>query len=64
MVDWLYPGYANRQKREDIENGELLLQIASHLANGSKHFEVEARKHKFVEDATRRDGGFDPDGFD
>jgi hypothetical protein len=64
ILDWVYPGNVNQQKRQDIENDELLLQIASHLANGSKHFELNDRRHKSVEDVIRHEGGFDLEAFD
>jgi hypothetical protein len=57
------PGKCQPAKTPDIENGELLLQIASHLPNGSKHFELNAPKHKSVDDAQRRDGPFDNSAF-
>jgi hypothetical protein len=64
MLDWIHPGYANKKTRQGIENGELLLQIASDLADGSKHFVLEAKKHKSVDDATRQDRAFGDDAFD
>jgi hypothetical protein len=42
LLDWLYPGYTNKHRRAKIENDAMLLQVASHLANGSKHFEATA----------------------
>ena len=48
MVDWLYPGYENTKKRTEIRDSEVLLQVTSHLANGTKHFQVQAKHHKSV----------------
>lgn len=42
MLDWLYPDSGdagNRKKRKDIYEGEPLLQVCAHIANGAKHFE-------------------------
>lgn len=48
LIDWLYPGQANRANRTKVRKSELLLQICSHIANGAKHFEVEAKHHQSV----------------
>jgi hypothetical protein len=37
-----------------------LLRITSHLANGGKHFEAKASKHRSVV-STKKDGYVDPD---
>jgi hypothetical protein len=57
MKDWVFPGKANRKNRENIEKSSSLLQICSHIANGAKHFEVEARHHNSVAD-TKKTGGY------
>jgi len=49
MIDWVLPGEANRQQRRDLRSKQILLQIASHIANGSKHFITEARHHHSVQ---------------
>lgn len=48
MLDWVYPGNANRGKRTAERNSEILLQVCSHLAAGAKHFTVEAKHHNSV----------------
>lgn len=48
LLDWLHPGQANREKRTKARKSELLLQICSHIANGAKHFEAEAKHHQSV----------------
>ena len=63
MLDWLHPGVANRHKRDEIEKNSMLLQVASHLANGSKHFEATARKHQSVYETVKREGPFQADAF-
>lgn len=57
MKDWLYPGKANKKAREDLENSSILLQVCSHVANGAKHFQVEAKHHSSVID-TAKTGGY------
>ena len=65
MLDWLYPGRANKKNREAIRDKEIVLQVCSHLANGAKHFQVEAKHHKSVQKAQRTDyfGGAMPRGY-
>jgi hypothetical protein len=63
LLDWLYPGNTNKHRRAKIENDAMLLQVASHLANGSKHFEATAPKHKSVERAVSRPGPFQMGAF-
>jgi hypothetical protein len=60
LLDWLYPGKANRSKREQVRASSELLQICSHIANGAKHFEVEAKHHQSVSDSGRSGGMFPP----
>ncbi len=45
MLDWLYPGKANDTKRSEARKLPLLA-LVSHIANGSKHFMAEAKRHK------------------
>ena len=63
MLDWLHPGVAGRNRRKGIEANSVLLQVASHLANGSKHFEATASRHKSVEKTVTRPGAFQADAF-
>jgi hypothetical protein len=53
MKDWIYPGKANKTNRENIEKAFPLLQVCSHVANGAKHFQVEAKHHKSVLDTQK-----------
>jgi hypothetical protein len=48
MLDWLYPGNPNKNTREALRNAELLLQVVSHLASKSKHFDQLAAHHRSV----------------
>ncbi len=64
MLDWEYPGNANRKKRENMRDDELL-QVCSHLATGAKHFIPEAKHHKSVKNSRKvgyYDGGALPKG--
>ena len=54
MLDWQYPGYANKTLREKLRNNKIILQICSHLANGAKHFAVQAKHHKSVSDTAKK----------
>jgi len=62
MKDWLYPGKSNKSARESLEASSVLLQVCSHVANGAKHFQVEAKHHRSVGD-TARSGGFWGSGY-
>jgi hypothetical protein len=62
ILDWLYPKKANKKKREKERDNSILLQICSHVANGSKHFEVEDPRHQSVSDTTHT-GGYWPKGY-
>ena len=48
MLDWLYPGAANRKRREDAKRDDVLLQLVSHIANGAKHFEQLSAHHRSI----------------
>jgi hypothetical protein len=50
MVDWLHPGNENkdREQRKEFRKSEVLLQVTSHLANGAKHFQAQAKHHQSV----------------
>lgn len=56
MPDWIYPKREKKQERETLKNSEIILRICSHLANGAKHFEVEAKHHDTVQSSGRRRG--------
>lgn len=44
LLDWLYPGRGNRQKRQGICDGSNLLRICEKIAVGAKHYTVENHK--------------------
>ncbi len=48
IIDWLHP--TDKKAREKIRSSSPLLRITSHIANGAKHFEAKASKHRSVED--------------
>ena len=50
ILDWKYPGRANKSNRKKLRDAEVLLQVTSHLASGAKHFDVEAKHHTSVKD--------------
>lgn len=54
MLDWVYPGFANKGKRQAERDSSVLLQICSHLASGAKHFLAEAKHHDSVKESGRR----------
>jgi hypothetical protein len=57
MKGWIFPGKSNKSVREDLEKSSILLQVCSHVANGSKHFQVEAKHHRSVV-GTAKTGGY------
>ena len=59
LIDWHLPGNSkiDKENRDKFEQQEILLQICSHLANGSKHFEATAAKHQSVQ-GTGTERGF------
>ncbi len=61
ILDWKYPGRANKSNREKLRNAEVRLQVTSHLASGAKHFDVEAKHHTSVKDTGRV--GYWPEGY-
>src|SRR5262245_38256943 len=63
MVDWLYPGDGNCTKREQERGRNVLLQVCSHIASGSKHFQATAKHHTSVKDATVEQRGAWPGTF-
>jgi hypothetical protein len=46
-----------------MRQSSVLLQTCSHLANGAKHFEVEAKHHKSVNDTVKQEHYFPPGYF-
>jgi len=62
IVDWLHP--TDEPARRKLRSGPLL-RIASHLANGSKHFEATAKHHRSVAGTEKfrsvEEGYVDPD---
>ena len=58
MLDWLHPG--DNAKRKQMESNSALLQVISHLANGSKHFKATHPQHVSVKDTRVNRGAFDP----
>jgi hypothetical protein len=65
LLDWVYPGDANKQQRTQARQNEILLEVCSHIATGAKHFKVEAKQHKSVSDTERmtRRGGYFPSAY-
>ncbi len=63
MVDWVLPGYANSQARAELRRSSPLLQVISHIANGSKHFVAEAKHHEHVQRVDAPPGAFDSKAF-
>jgi hypothetical protein len=58
LLDWQYPGDANKLHRTNARKSELLLQIASHIASGGKHFIVEGKHHTSVACTRNQQGWF------
>ena len=48
MLDWIHPGPTNRRVREDARNGDVLLQLVPHIANGAKHFDHLRAHHRSI----------------
>lgn len=63
MLDWVLPGHANREAREGLRQGSVLLQVVSHVASGAKHFVAEARHHQSVQHADAVPATFDRNAF-
>jgi hypothetical protein len=61
MLDWLHPGDSNKATRKQMESDNNILQVVSHLANGSKHFQVT--RHHAVKETIIHEGAFDPNVF-
>jgi hypothetical protein len=56
MLDWVHPNDWVRQKTE--RQCDPLLEVCSHLANGSKHFQATNRRHRSVDDTQQHGGAF------
>ena len=64
MVDWVLPGYSNKKAQDDLRSSSPILQAVSHIANGSKHFVTEAKRHHHVQHVDAPPGAFDARAFD
>jgi hypothetical protein len=60
MRDWVLPGNKNGAAREALGKDNVILRLVSHLANGSKYFQAEDKRHRSVEDV-QEDGYADAD---
>ncbi len=60
MLDWVHPNDPAGQKTE--RQSAPLLEVCSHLANGSKHFQATNPRHRSVGD-TKLHGGAFSSGF-
>jgi hypothetical protein len=65
VLDWVQPGRAKAASdaRRQLERGNLLLQILSHIANGSKHFVAEDNRHQHVTHVDIAPPAFQPSVF-
>ena len=55
LVDWYLPNDDKAQKA--LRDGEVLLQVVSHIASGAKHFRATRKQHNSVEDLRRKQYG-------
>ncbi|MGC1272210.1 MAG: hypothetical protein WBC44_00780 [Planctomycetaceae bacterium] len=53
LPDWYYPGNEHKRDRKRLREENAILAICSHVANGAKHFRVEASHHQSVREVTR-----------
>jgi hypothetical protein len=60
LPDWLSPGHDQpaRDRRSEMRDRDILLQVCDHIANGSKHFQATATRHESVSRTERHYGGF------
>jgi len=63
MVDWVLPGFAQKHAQAALRASNAVLQVVSHIANGSKHFIAEARHHQHVQHVDAPPPAFQPDAF-
>lgn len=64
LVDWYLPNDKHAQRA--LREGEPLLQVVSHIANGVKHFRATAPQHTSVADVHRKhcaDEGYVETGY-
>ncbi len=61
LLDWLYPN--DKKKRDTEREGNILLQVCSHIANGAKHFKATAKRHTSVKDTMVSAAAFQPNAF-
>jgi len=61
MLDWLHPNEAAARKAE--EEGNVLLQVCSHIANGAKHFQATANTILPSQTCTRKRAHFSATPF-
>jgi len=62
MLDWIYPGRNNYEKRNKIKKKNTYLRITSDLATGAKHFSELDKSHDAV-DKTAVSVGYFPRGY-
>jgi hypothetical protein len=48
MADWVLPGRANEAARRRLRDSSILLEVTSHIANGSKHLIADKPHHRSV----------------
>ncbi|MBA4066098.1 MAG: hypothetical protein C0501_20740 [Isosphaera sp.] len=56
MLDWVYPD--DPDARAAARQSDPLLEVCSHLANGSKHFRATHPRHRSVDDTRQHGGAF------
>lgn len=53
LLEWRFPGDANRTKRDTLCDQYPILALCEHLAVGGKHFEPTHKKHQSVQGSHR-----------
>lgn len=48
IIEWIHPGNSNKRLRKSLVDNEPLLQVLSHIANGTKHLEIDPDHHNAV----------------
>jgi hypothetical protein len=61
MRDWVLPGRKGAEGREALRKDNVVLRLISHLANGSKHFQAEDKRHQSVDGVT--EDGYAESGY-
>jgi hypothetical protein len=67
MLDWILPDEHGRyrgKERQARRDGERLLQITSHIANGAKHFRALSSRHTSISLVDAFEGAFSAQSFD